>query len=260
MAKRSSPPEEVPPSLTKQQGKHALQAMKEKGEALFAKRPVQEAACDTWTNSAIEYIKKTFGSRSNYIDNFVGQIQVVMSGFGYQPDERRLEQERAGRLTERIAVLASLIDQLETDICLEASTSKPTPALQTDVWIALHAEVVRTAKPRFDGSHYADAVESAFKELNAKVKELVRKKTGKELDGADLMHTAFSPKSPIVVLADLSTESGRNEQQGYMEIAAGAMTGIRNPKAHQNVTITGERAIHHLFVASLLFHKLDERP
>ena len=260
MTKRTSPPDEVPPSLTKQQAQQALRVMKEKGEAILAQRPVQEAASDTWTDSTIEYLKRSFGSRSNHITTFIGQIQVQVSGFGHELDERYLERDRVERLRQRIAVLGSLIDQLDIDIRLEAPTSHPVTVSQPDFWPALHAEVVKTAKARFDGGHYADAVESAFKEFNARVKELVRKKTGKELDGADLMHTAFSPKTPIVVLADLSTESGRNEQQGYMEIAAGAMTGIRNPNAHQNITIPPERAIHLLFVASLLFHKLDERP
>jgi hypothetical protein len=35
--------------------------------------------------------------------------------------------------------------------------------------------------------------------------------------------------------------------------------GIRNPKAHANITITPERAIHFLFLASLLLFKIDER-
>jgi len=44
-----------------------------------------------------------------------------------------------------------------------------------------------------------------------------------------------------------------------MEIFAGAMLGIRNPKAHKNLTISRERAIHHPFLAGLLFFKSDER-
>jgi uncharacterized protein (TIGR02391 family) len=73
------------------------------------------------------------------------------------------------------------------------------------------------------------------------------------------MNRAFSPNAPIVRLADLSTEDGRNIQKGYMQIFAGAMTGIRNPKAHSNVTIDANRAIHHLHLASLLHHVFDER-
>ncbi|MCA1624128.1 MAG: TIGR02391 family protein, partial [Acidobacteria bacterium] len=64
------------------------------------------------------------------------------------------------------------------------------------------------------------------------VKLKVKKKTGNELDGASLMDTAFSPKTPIISLDDLGTESGRNIQTEYMQIFACSMTGIRSPKAH----------------------------
>jgi hypothetical protein len=43
-----------------------------------------------------------------------------------------------------------------------------------------------------------------------------------------------------------------------MQLFAGAMTGIRNPKAHGNVAINDTRAISLLFLASLLRSKLDE--
>ena len=73
------------------------------------------------------------------------------------------------------------------------------------------------------------------------------------------MHTALSTNNPIIVLDDISTESGKNIQRGYMDLFAGAMSGIRNPKAHDNIDIDEVRAIHLLFLASLLFSKLDER-
>ncbi len=73
------------------------------------------------------------------------------------------------------------------------------------------------------------------------------------------MKTAFSPNKPIIVFDDLSTETGKNIQQGYMEIFAGAMTGIRNPKAHDNIHITENRAKHFIYLASLLMNKIDER-
>lgn len=40
-------------------------------------------------------------------------------------------------------------------------------------------------------------------------------------------------KNPVLALNDLRTESDENEQQGYMDIFAGCMTGIRNPRAHR---------------------------
>lgn len=128
----------------------------------------------------------------------------------------------------------------------------------TDLWGLIHPSIVTMSKSRFDSGHYADAVETALKHINTIVKAKVKKKTGNELDGSTLMNTAFSPKSPIISLDDLSTDSGKNAQLGYMQIFAGAMTGIRNPKAHEVINIDQNRAMHLLFLASLLMYKLDE--
>lgn len=147
------------------------------------------------------------------------------------------------------------------------SCGKPLPWMNNEVrqveasglWKLLHPKVTEIAKPRFEAGHFADAVEAVFKELNSTVKAIYRETTGEELDGVHLMRRAFTPSSPVVILDDLTTESGRNIQQGYMDIFAGSMAGIRNPKAHENVVISADRAAHHLTLASLLFYKLEER-
>ena len=133
------------------------------------------------------------------------------------------------------------------------------PNTANSVWALLHPKIVEIAKPRYEAKHFADAVEAALKHINEEVKTIVRIEAGKELDGAALMRCAFSLNSPIVLLDDMTTDTGKSIQQGYMEIFAGAMTGIRNPKAHANLNITAETAIHHLFLASLLMYRLDER-
>lgn len=127
-----------------------------------------------------------------------------------------------------------------------------------NVWEVLHPGISDVARERFESGHYADAVEAALKEVNQAVKAVVKERTGQEYDGANLMNRAFSPNNPVLTLADLSTQSGRDEQLGYMQLFAGAMTGIRNPKAHANIQIDDIRAVHHLFVASLLRFKMDE--
>jgi uncharacterized protein (TIGR02391 family) len=125
-------------------------------------------------------------------------------------------------------------------------------------WSNLHPKVVELGKPRFEANHFADCVEASFKEVNDRVKSMVKTRTGQENDGVPLMKQALSPNGPIISLADMSTSSGKSEQQGYMEIFAGAMTGIRNPKAHSNIVIDEKRAIHLLYLASLLMYKLDD--
>ena len=44
-----------------------------------------------------------------------------------------------------------------------------------------------------------------------------------------------------------------------MSIFAGVMTGIRNPKAHDNETITIDDAYRKLVMISILMYKIDER-
>jgi len=126
-------------------------------------------------------------------------------------------------------------------------------------WDLLHPKIVEVSKSRFETNHFADSVEAAFKEVNNIVKVIVKQKTSQEYDGADLMNKAFSLQNPIIILDDLSTETGKNIQKGYMQIFSGSMTGIRNPKAHENIIIDSQRAIHFLFLASLLMFKIDEK-
>lgn len=129
---------------------------------------------------------------------------------------------------------------------------------EDNVWNLLHPDITRIARPRFDATHYADSVEAALKEVNTVVKKIVKDATGKELDGAALMQRALSLDNPILMLADLGTENGKDIQKGYIQIFSGTIAGIRNPKAHTNITIDKNRTIHLLFLASLLMFKVVE--
>lgn len=127
----------------------------------------------------------------------------------------------------------------------------------SSIWDNIHPQIASVAKERFDVGHYADAVEAAFKEINVRVKAIYKERALEEKDGARLMQSAFSPNNPIIKIGDISTETGRDIQQGYMEMFSGAMKGIRNPKAHNNQTISKADAIRKLHFASMLMHKLD---
>ena len=127
-----------------------------------------------------------------------------------------------------------------------------------DLWLILNKKITKLAKSRFESGHYADSVEASFKGINVRVKEMVKGKMTKELDGSALMHAAFSPENPKIELDNLESKSGQSVQQGYMELFSGSMIGIRNPQAHDNIIITKKKAIHFLFLASLLMDKLDE--
>lgn len=130
---------------------------------------------------------------------------------------------------------------------------------KTGIWAIMHPEVTRIAKSRFDTGHYADAVEATFKHINNKIKKIYKDVSGQELDGVSLMRKALTPSGPVILFDDLGTETGKNIQQGYMDIFAGSMSAIRNPKAHDNIDITQERCVHFLVLGSLLLNKLEEK-
>lgn len=125
-------------------------------------------------------------------------------------------------------------------------------------WSYIHPLIYQVSEERFHGGFYADAVEAALKEVNSRIKKLYKKYRGEEKDGQDLMHKAFTASNPLLIFEGMDTESGRNVQEGYMQIFAGAMQGIRNPKAHENMSISREDAVKRLVLASLLMDKIDE--
>lgn len=126
------------------------------------------------------------------------------------------------------------------------------------MWGQLHPSIMRVAEPRFRPETYADSVQASMTEVNARVRRHLKTQGREELDGSRGMFQAFSLDAPVIRVADTSTVSGKDQQEGYMYLFAGAMKGIRNPKAHDNVTIDEGRATHFLWLASLLMHKLDE--
>jgi uncharacterized protein (TIGR02391 family) len=253
MAKRPTPPPPKPAYISKSEGRRRLVILVERGEALLAQRPLKEGQEDVWSTACIDALKATFGEDSTHIYTFIGRPQITFSegddAYDYDAENRDAES-----IVRCVGVLRTLIEQIDLEIGFEVP-----PPSQTPFWIDIHPSITRVAKARYDAGHFADCVEAALKEINTTVKDHVRRRTGEELDGAPLMLRAFSPNNPLVVLDDLSTESGRNTQQGYMQIYAGAMIGIRNPKAHANVVIDDARARHFLYLVSLLAYRFDER-
>jgi uncharacterized protein (TIGR02391 family) len=253
MAKR--PPQALPkpPSISKSEGRRRLTTLLKQGEALLAQRPLKEGQEGVWSTACIGAIKATFGEDSPHIGTFFGQPRITIS-HGDDSYNVYAEQQDAERIKRRVGVLQSLIGQIDIEIGFEEPATPQTP-----FWDDIHPSITRVAKERYEAGQFADCVEAALKQINCTVKEHVRKKTGEELDGAKLMLRAFSANNPLIHLDDLSTDSGRDTQQGYMQIYAGSMIGIRNPKAHANLVINDVRARHLLYLASLLAYRFDER-
>lgn len=131
---------------------------------------------------------------------------------------------------------------------------------QADVWEDIHPQIRKVSKKLYEDGHYAESAENAFKEINSRVKKLFILKCPNEkvLDGATLMTTVFSENGPLIEFCDRTSESGKNIQKGFMMMMAGAMAGLRNPKAHENLTIAEADAMRQLMFASMLMCMIDE--
>ena len=114
--------------------------------------------------------------------------------------------------------------------------------------------LVRCTRALFADGHYSVAVEKAF----VYVENLVKQRSGLSSKyGSNLMETVFSMHNPLISLNAGVTDSERDEQLGYMEVFAGAMTGIRNPQAHAHDWIDEPKeALELLVFANLLVRKI----
>lgn len=129
-----------------------------------------------------------------------------------------------------------------------------------DCWALIHPKISKVSKQLYLNGHYSNAACDAFIEINDRVKKLFQKLRPSEPvpDGDGAMKAVFSANSPIIEFCDRSTQTGQNIQKGYMEMLAGAMSALRNPKSHANIPITAEDAMRRLMFASMLMYKIEE--
>lgn len=132
--------------------------------------------------------------------------------------------------------------------------------IKDDIIDHLHELVIKVSLKKYQDGHYSDAVESAIKEINDRLKKLYKKYKREEKDGSDLFALVFNSDETKALLKvnDMSTISGKDEQEGYKFLFMGTWKGIRNPKAHANTYLSKEQAYKRLIFASMLMEKIDE--
>jgi uncharacterized protein (TIGR02391 family) len=169
----------------------------------------------------------------------VEPVQEIQLGI----DQKR---QRAGALlAEEVALMR---EQLADDEGTAADR-----AIRAYSNLDLHPEIARAASELYRDGHYANAIEDAVKALNG----LVRMRSGEALDGTALMQKVFSPNAPILQFNAMADHSDKDEQQGFMMMFAGAVAGLRNPRAHKLIKDDPERALEFIAFVSLLAKLLD---
>ena len=146
-----------------------------------------------------------------------------------------------------------ILESKEKNTATIGTVSQLSPIQLFDA-MRFHQTVIDSSKELFEDGHYRDAIYRAFVEVN----NFVKRKSKSSRDGKALMSTVFSPNSPIIKLNSLETQSARDEQEGFMHLFIGAMQGIRNPKAHENILQNDPYiALELMGLASLLIKTID---
>lgn len=123
-----------------------------------------------------------------------------------------------------------------------------------------HPKIKQASQNQFKNEEYRPAVLDAMISLEVMIKEKAKypaDNKGKELSGVSLMHKVFDSDNPILSWCKDTRQIDRDELEGYKHIFAGAMQGIRDPKAHAIFQISPMRALKLLTLATLLAELID---
>lgn len=130
-----------------------------------------------------------------------------------------------------------------------------------DIWKCVHPLIIESSRKLFVDGHYANAACDAFIEINARLKKIykiIKPDTEEIPDGQELVNKILSEKASMLEVCDRHTDTGANIHNGTRFMLVGAMAALRNPKAHENITITADDAWRRLMFASMLMYEIDE--
>lgn len=121
----------------------------------------------------------------------------------------------------------------------------------------VHNDVLEYCRAELLEDNYFHAVLEATKS----VAEKIRNKTDIDRDGARLVDAALGGDAPVLRINDLSTESKRSEQSGFVNLLKGLFGVFRNPTAHaprQVWTMEKDDALDLFVLASYAHRRIDE--
>jgi uncharacterized protein (TIGR02391 family) len=218
-----------------QKARDALELYEEQGKDAAAAingymKTDYEQLWDIWSS---RFPKEHLGSLGRHI------------GFGMDVDYRDIIDHDLPELAKRA----------EAHLLKESRAKKKQEQAQLGFEQLLHPIVMEHSYQLYRNGHLREAVLNSITALF----DLIRSRSKVKDDGDRLIGQVFSLKSPILILTELDTESGRNDQKGFMQIFQGAYQGIRNPKAHSLThDLTPEKAAQYLVFASLLLRRVEE--
>lgn len=217
------------------------------------------------------WLTRRLGALRSYIERFDDQWLMVHPATGVRWDVldaatslNQVSQIKGPSIrgaVEKLNVIAGKLETLDQDDDVPADRNVPIkPGIAPERLMAaylthLHPYISAGCSKLYLDGHHAPAVEESAKA----VFQYLREATGLPLDGSALATQAFSLKNPILAFSDLSDDTKRSEQIGFMEMLAAYAKGVRNPLAHTHGKLEeAQKAFEYLVFASLLCRRIDD--
>ena len=265
-----------------------LQSLIAKGEELAERRPsapassrifetrakTEESLCYEWFLESEELIKKLVGEKTKYYKDFVSlsepkSLTVLPYAYPNPGSEygtftyKFLKPE----MKNQVAILKAILSSSQKSNFIDNNTL----AQRFDM-MNFHIEVVRHGRqPFIESTGYSPKRSISVKECLTAYDKFIKNISRIDDTGKSLMSKAFSfekgkiengiGKYPIVQVSPLTSENGRNFQDGIKFLAMGLMVGIRNLHLH-NTAIDDELdvdyALHILSIISFIWKSIDQ--
>jgi uncharacterized protein (TIGR02391 family) len=217
------------------------------------------------------WLTRRLGALRSYIERFDDEWLMVHPATGVRWDAldasvslNQVAQEKGPSIRSTIEKLNTIAGKLETldqddDIPADRNAPLKSVLVPDRIMLAyldhLHPYIAQGCAKLFIDGHYAQAVEESAKA----VFQYLRKATALTLDGSALATQAFSVKNPLLAFSDLSDETKKNEQVGFMEMLSAFAKGVRNPLAHTHGKLEeAQKAFEYLALASLFCRRIDD--
>ena len=260
MPRKSIPPQPAPARLSAPQMRDAIPKLEKRISELraFDVTSIDERS-DPRLRALEDKIDDTlvtiFGNNTVEYDRYHGErIDSAPINFFAETPLDEIREGISRGLESNITKLQTAIDMLRERL-EELGESPVGRAQRAFDDMQLHPELRRRVGKLFEDGHFANAIEDACKVLEV----FVKLRSGRDdLSGTGLMQTVFSSAKPLLKFNALETDSEKSEQQGMMYLYAGAISALRNPRAHGLVPDNAETAVELLGFVSFLLKSLDK--
>ena len=119
----------------------------------------------------------------------------------------------------------------------------------------LHEALTDDCLEMFRNGHFNEAVRKAIERFEKYIQTAINDHT---TIGKALIGKAFNRDNPLIPINANKTGNDLSEQEGFMHLAMGAMSGLRNLYSHGDVDqMSVTDAIERLSFVSLLFKRID---